>query len=87
MDYNGLLLEVSAYLRPASELKLMCIHISSNLNNTLNTWGASSHQYQTVLQTLKDFLRRIEQHNAQPVKSSLVDPDMLSQAMEFLSLG
>ncbi|EEA28786.1 hypothetical protein TMatcc_002863 [Talaromyces marneffei ATCC 18224] len=61
--------------------------ISTNLSNTLNTWGASSHQYQAVLQTLKDLLQRIEQRDAQLVKSTEIDADMLSQAMEFLKLG
>ncbi|KAF3400275.1 hypothetical protein DPV78_005707 [Talaromyces pinophilus] len=65
----------------------LLLQISTNLNNTLNTWGASSHQYQAVLQTLKDLLQRIEQRDAQPVKSAPVDSDMLSQAMEFLKLG
>ncbi|KAL2222237.1 hypothetical protein M432DRAFT_214088 [Thermoascus aurantiacus ATCC 26904] len=38
----------------------MLLQINTNLSNTLRTWGSSSHQYQTVLQTLKDCLREID---------------------------
>jgi len=66
--------------------------INTNLSNTLRTWGSSSHQYQTVLQTLKDCLREIDaqrhthrDRNGRPVPA--LDPDMLSVAMGFLELG
>ncbi|OKL57457.1 hypothetical protein UA08_07219 [Talaromyces atroroseus] len=73
---------------PATETNYndLLLQISTNLRNTLNTFGASSHQYQAVLQSLKDLLQRIEQGNALPVKPPPPDPDMLSQAMEFLNL-
>ncbi|RWQ94700.1 hypothetical protein C8Q69DRAFT_508063 [Paecilomyces variotii] len=74
------------------------LQISTNLSNTLRTFGPSSHQYQVVLQTLKDCLQEIDSHNAEAQRSALgaangaknpleIDPDMLSTAMEFLSLG
>lgn len=56
------------------------IHV--NLQNALNTFGASSPQYQTVLDILKDCLRIIDTN-----KSYTLDPDTLSVAMEFLELG
>lgn len=86
-NYNNLLLQLSTDSHSMPMNKAYKKKISTNLNNALNTWGASSHQYQAVLQTLKDLLQRIEQRDAQPVKSAPVDPDMLSQAMEFLKLG
>ncbi|KAL2002979.1 hypothetical protein VTN02DRAFT_5388 [Thermoascus thermophilus] len=71
------------------------LQISTNLTNTLRTWGPSSHQYQTVLQTLKDCLRDIDTRtrghdhapNGRPGSAPALDPDMLSLAMGFLELG
>jgi hypothetical protein len=71
--------------------------ITINLSNTLNTFGASSHQYKAVLQTLKDFLQNIgaERGTTTTYTSSsddksnngaLPDPDMLSLAMGYLKL-
>ncbi|KAG2416751.1 hypothetical protein HFD88_007967 [Aspergillus terreus] len=56
------------------------IHV--NLQNALNTFGASSPQYQTVLDILKDCLRIIDTN-----KSHTLDPETLTVAMEFLELG
>jgi hypothetical protein len=66
-----------------------CKQISTNLRNTLHTFGASSHQYKAVLQTLRECIREIEDSAAAaryggPKKNP--DPDMLSQAMAFLQL-
>ncbi|PLB47530.1 hypothetical protein P170DRAFT_476215 [Aspergillus steynii IBT 23096] len=59
--------------------------ISVNLNNALNTFGASSRQYQTVLEILKDCLRRIDRD--QDHKPQALDADTLSLAMGFLEIG
>ncbi|EED13139.1 conserved hypothetical protein [Talaromyces stipitatus ATCC 10500] len=74
-------------MSPDSDHNDLLLQISTNLKNTLITFGASSHQYQAVLQTLKDLLQCIEQHDKQHDKHAQIDPDMLSQAMEFLKLG
>ncbi|RAH50320.1 uncharacterized protein BO95DRAFT_459361 [Aspergillus brunneoviolaceus CBS 621.78] len=58
--------------------------ISVNLNNALNTFGASSPQFQNVLSILKDCLRELDERSR---KSTSVDPEMLNLAMGFLSLG
>ncbi|PYI31967.1 hypothetical protein BP00DRAFT_456588 [Aspergillus indologenus CBS 114.80] len=58
--------------------------ISVNLNNALNTFGASSPQFQNVLSILKDCLREMEEKARQ---STSLDPEMLNLAMGFLSLG
>ncbi|KAL2011030.1 hypothetical protein VTN00DRAFT_3748 [Thermoascus crustaceus] len=72
------------------------LQISTNLSNTLHTWGPSSHQYLTVLQTLKDCLREIDTHtrssdhgpSGRPDSTNpVLDPDTLSLAMGFLELG
>jgi hypothetical protein len=70
-----------------TRLCLLCLvshgrQIHVNLQNALNTFGASSPQYQTVLDILKDCLRIIDTN-----KSYTLDPDTLSVAMEFLELG
>ncbi|KAL4898115.1 hypothetical protein BDV59DRAFT_197065 [Aspergillus ambiguus] len=52
-----------------------------NLQNALDTFGASSPQYQTVLEILRDCLRRIDS------RKTPLDPDMLGVALEFLELG
>ncbi|KAJ5924546.1 hypothetical protein N7466_008733 [Penicillium verhagenii] len=59
--------------------------IYNSLENTLNTFGPASKQYQCVLEILKQCLRDIEDAKmkyAEPV----VDPDMLSLAMGFLEI-
>ncbi|KAL5364916.1 hypothetical protein BJX96DRAFT_179380 [Aspergillus floccosus] len=56
------------------------IHV--NLQNALNTFGASSPQYQTVLDILKECLRIID-----TTKSHTLDAETLSVAMGFLELG
>ncbi|PYI23098.1 hypothetical protein BO86DRAFT_389941 [Aspergillus japonicus CBS 114.51] len=58
--------------------------ISVNLNNALNTFGASSPQFQNVLNILRDCLREMEEKARQ---STSLDPEMLNLAMGFLSLG
>ncbi|KAL1971348.1 hypothetical protein VTN77DRAFT_300 [Rasamsonia byssochlamydoides] len=68
------------------------LQISTNLDNTLRTFGPSSPQYKTVLQMLKDCLREIETTvTTQSTASDKLapappDPDMLSLAMRFLKL-
>ncbi|PYH42325.1 uncharacterized protein BP01DRAFT_385637 [Aspergillus saccharolyticus JOP 1030-1] len=57
--------------------------ISVNLRNALNTFGASSPQFQNVLIILKDCLREMDEKAR---NSNSVDPDMLDVAMSFLSL-
>lgn len=76
--------------------------ISTNLTNALNTFGPSSSQYQTILETLKSCLRNMDvaieidgDRDAQQqdrdmqdeCKSGDIDPDMLSLAMGFLKIG
>ncbi|KAH8696335.1 hypothetical protein BGW36DRAFT_428348 [Talaromyces proteolyticus] len=63
----------------------LLLEISTNLQNTLNTFGPTSHQYRDVLQTLKDCIQQIEQ-NSQQVKPESLDPLRLGLAMELLSL-
>ncbi|RAL15743.1 uncharacterized protein BO97DRAFT_383426 [Aspergillus homomorphus CBS 101889] len=59
--------------------------ISVNLNNALNTFGASSPQFQNILNILKDCLKEMDNDRAR--RSRALDPDMLSIAMGFLELG
>lgn len=60
--------------------------ISSSLTNALNTFGASSTQYQTILQILKECLHDIDRDKERQAAPAL-DPDMLSLAMGFLEIG
>ncbi|RJE18858.1 hypothetical protein PHISCL_08814 [Aspergillus sclerotialis] len=62
------------------------LQISSSLTNALNTFGASSPQYQTVLEILKECLRDIDR-DKQRHAASAPDPDMLSLAMGFLEIA
>jgi ABC-type transporter Mla subunit MlaD len=61
------------------------LQISTNLTNALNTYGSSSAQYQTVLEILKDFLRRIDRVQNQVAQN--LDSDTLTVAMGFLEIG
>ncbi|OJI98726.1 hypothetical protein ASPVEDRAFT_80363 [Aspergillus versicolor CBS 583.65] len=61
------------------------VQISTNLTNALNTYGSSSAQYQTVLEILKDFLRRIDRLQNQVAQN--LDSDTLTVAMGFLEIG
>lgn len=56
-----------------------------NLNNALITFGASSPQYQTILEILKDSLRKMDRDQAGG--SQDVDADTLSLALGFLDIG
>ncbi|PLB35630.1 uncharacterized protein BDW47DRAFT_110158 [Aspergillus candidus] len=58
--------------------------ISVSLNNALNTYGASSSQYQTILSILKDCLQKYGRDGRQ---THDLDPDTLSLAMGFLEIG
>ncbi|QKX58118.1 uncharacterized protein TRUGW13939_05239 [Talaromyces rugulosus] len=60
--------------------------ISTNLQNTSNTFGPSSQQYKDVLQTLRNCIKQIEE-NLKPEKPVPLDPTMLTQAMELLNLS
>jgi uncharacterized protein YukE len=59
--------------------------IHTNLTNALNTFGASSQQYQNILKILKECIHDIE--NDKIKMSTALDPDTLSLAMKFLELG
>lgn len=59
--------------------------IHTNLTNALNTFGASSQQYQNILKILKECLVDID--NVKKKKPAALDPDTLSLAMKFLELG
>lgn len=59
--------------------------INANLTNALNTFGASSQQYQNILKILKECLNDIE--NDKMKKAAALDTDTLSLAMKFLELG
>lgn len=61
--------------------------ISNSLGNTLDTFGASSRQYQAILEILKECLREIESESAERSKDQVIDADMLSTAMGFLDIG
>ncbi|KAJ5329623.1 hypothetical protein N7541_000212 [Penicillium brevicompactum] len=61
--------------------------ISNSLGNALDTFGASSRQYQAILEILKECLREIESESAERSKDQVVDADMLSTAMGFLDIG
>ncbi|KAE8152912.1 hypothetical protein BDV25DRAFT_150387 [Aspergillus avenaceus] len=69
----------------SAEYNEILAQISVNLNNALNTFGPSSTQYQTILDILKDCLRRID--SDRQYRSLAVDPDTLSLAMGFLDIG
>lgn len=56
-----------------------------NLNNALNTFGVSSPQYQTILEILKDCLRKMDRD--QDHKPQAMDADTLSVALGFLEIG
>ncbi|KAL1972959.1 hypothetical protein VTN31DRAFT_6501 [Thermomyces dupontii] len=56
------------------------LKLSTNLQNTLNTFGPSSPQYQAVLQTLRDYIRDMERQTTSP------DPEMLNFAMQLLRI-
>ncbi|PYH83641.1 hypothetical protein BO82DRAFT_352700 [Aspergillus uvarum CBS 121591] len=71
-------------MEESADYNELIAQISVNLNNALNTFGASSPQFQNVLNILKDCLREME---AKARKSTSLDPEMLNLAMGFLSLG
>ncbi|KAL1994909.1 hypothetical protein VTN49DRAFT_1096 [Thermomyces lanuginosus] len=56
------------------------VQLSTNLQNTLNTFGPSSPQYQAVLQTLRDCIREMERQTVS------TDPEMLNFAMQLLNI-
>ncbi|OOQ88552.1 hypothetical protein PEBR_12624 [Penicillium brasilianum] len=61
--------------------------ISNSLENALDTFGPSSRQYQAILNILKECLQDIENQKQRKGQEQVVDPDMLSAAMEFLNIG
>ncbi|GAD95245.1 conserved hypothetical protein [Paecilomyces variotii No. 5] len=74
------------------------LQISTNLSNTLRTFGPSSQQYQVVLQTLKDCLQEIDNHDAKArmhvsgaandASNRLeLDPDMLSRGWKDILIN
>lgn len=60
--------------------------MSNSLQNALDTFGPSSHQYRAILGILKECLLDIENERAR-TQAEVVDPDMLSAAMGFLKIG
>ncbi|KAJ6133878.1 hypothetical protein N7523_000200 [Penicillium sp. IBT 18751x] len=60
--------------------------VSNSLQNALETFGPSSHQYRAILGILEECLQDIENEKAR-TQTQVVDSDMLSAAMEFLKIG
>ncbi|KAI9039578.1 uncharacterized protein KD926_009303 [Aspergillus affinis] len=69
----------------ASNYNEVLSQISVNLHNALNTFGASSPQYQTILEILKDTLRKMDRDQDRDARA--LDADTLSLALGFLEIG
>jgi hypothetical protein len=84
IDYKAILDQVYLAQR-ISQAPPNLSQIHTNLTNALNTFGASSQQYQNILKILKECLDDID--NDKKKRSTALDPDTLSLAMKFLELG
>lgn len=83
-DYNELLDQVYLNHR-INQAPPDLSQIYANLTNALNTFGASSQQYQNILKILQECLDDIQ--NDKMKRPAALDPDTLSLAMKFLELG
>lgn len=60
--------------------------MSNSLQNALETFGPSSHQYRAILGMLRECIQDIENEKAR-TQAQVVESDILSAAMEFLKIG
>lgn len=87
VNYNESLRKVCSTKKTNRCLEITQHQISNSLQNALNTFGASSRQYQAILEILKECLRDIESESGKQSKHQAVDEDMLTTAMGFLDIG